>query len=151
MSMPMKAIAAVLYLVPAMKASPGIARLVGLALAAGMIVAANTAAPQCRRADRSVELKLTLAAAPSETLITQRIPVCVRHEYKLALRAGQRVELRLTSPSGQQGMLTLMAPSGEKPADGQNIWSGNAAETGTYTIEVATDKATTYTLRLVLR
>jgi hypothetical protein len=112
---------------------------------------ASGAAAQCRGTDKAVELKLTLAGASSETLVSQRIPVCVRHEYKLAMKAGQRLELQLTSPSGQKGMLTLVAPSGEKPADGENAWSGAAAESGTYVIEIATDKTTTYTLKVVLK
>jgi hypothetical protein len=122
-----------------------------LLISAAVAGAALPAAAQCRTADAAVELKLTLGAAPSETLVAQRIPACVRHEYKLALRTGQRLELSLTSPSGQQGMLTLVAPSGAKPADGANAWSGAVSENGTYTIEVATDKTTSYTLRIVLR
>ena len=121
--------------------------LVALALS----VAASGAGAQCRGADKAVELKLTLAGAPSETLVSQRIPLCVRHEYKLAMKAGQRLELQLTSPSGQKGMLTLVAPSGDKPADGENEWSGAAKESGTYIIEVSTDKTTTYTLKVVLK
>jgi len=121
--------------------------LVALALS----FAAGGAAAQCRGTDKAVELKLTLAGAPSEIVVTQRISICVRHEYKLAVKAGQRVELQLTSPSGQKGMLTLVAPSGDKPADGENAWSGAAKESGTYVIEVGTDKTTTYTLRVVLK
>jgi hypothetical protein len=44
-----------------------------------------------------------------------------------------------------------VAPSGAKPAGGENAWSGAASENGTYTIEVASDKMTSYTLRIVLR
>lgn len=124
-------------------------RLAWLILAAGLI--SSGAAAQCRGTDKAVELKLTLAGTPSETLVSQRIPVCVRHEYKLALKAGQRLELRLTSPSGQKGMLTLVAPSGDKPADGENEWSGAAKESGTYIIEIGTDKTTTYTLKVALK
>jgi hypothetical protein len=113
--------------------------------------AAGAAGAQCRGTDRTVELKLALAGVPAETLITQRILVCVRHEFKLAVKAGQRIELRLTSPSGQKGMLTLLAPSGDRPADGENEWSGAAKETGAYIIEVGTDKTTTYTLKVVLK
>ena len=98
---------------------------------AGCLAAAGAAHAQCRGADRAVELKLTLGAAPSETLVSQRLPVCVRHEYRLALKAGQRLALSLTSPSGQKGMLTLVTPSGDKPADGENEWSGTAGESGT--------------------
>ncbi len=117
---------------------------------AGVLVAAGANA-QCRDADKAVEQKLALAGAPAQALVSQRIAVCVRHEYKLAVRAGQRLELSLTSPSGQKGMLTLVAPSGEKSADGENAWSGAAPETGTYTVEIGTDKTTTYTLRIVVR
>ena len=120
-------------------------------LALALSLAVTGARAQCRSTDKAVELKLALAAAPSETLVSQRIPICVRHEYKLALKAGQRLELRLTSPSGQKGMVTLVAPSGDKPADGENEWSGAAKENGTYIIEIGTDKTTTYTLKVVLR
>ncbi len=113
--------------------------------------AAGTAFAQCRSADRPVAMTLAIAAAPSETLVTHRIPVCVRHEFKLTVKAGQPIELSLTSPSGQKGMMTFVAPSGAKPADGENAWSGTAAESGDYAIEVATDRATTYTLRVSLR
>ncbi len=112
---------------------------------------AGTAFAQCRGADRPVAMTLTIGAAPSETLVSHRIPVCVRHEFKLTVKAGQRIDLSLTSPSGQKGMMTFVAPSGTKPADGENAWSGTAAESGDYTIEVATDRATTYTLRISLR
>ena len=124
---------------------------VGAAFALPTLVSASIATAQCRGTDKSVELKLTLAGAPSETLVSQRLPVCVRHQYKLELNAGQRLELRLTSPSGQKGMLTLVTPSGDKPADGENEWSGAVKETGTYVIEIGTDKTTTYTLKVVLK
>lgn len=114
-------------------------------------LAAGAAHAQCRSADRPVAMTLGIGVAPAEATVTQRIPVCVRHEFKLAVKAGQRIALALTSPSGQTGMLTLVAPSGEKPADGENAWSGIAAEGGDYVIEVATDKTTTYTLRVSLR
>jgi hypothetical protein len=120
-----------------------------LALAA--CFAAGGANAQCRSADKPVAMTLVIGGAPSQTLVTQRIPVCVRHEFRLPVRAGQRIALSLTSPSGQQGMLTLLAPSGDKPVDGQNEWSGAAAESGTYIIEVATDKTTTYALKVELR
>jgi hypothetical protein len=126
-----------------------VTRLALLALAVCFV--STGAHAQCRSADRAVELKLTLGRAPSETLVSQRLPICVRHEYKLALKAGQRLELALTSPSGQKGMMTLVAPSGEKPADGENAWSGTAAETGTYTIEIGTDTTTRYTLKIAVK
>jgi hypothetical protein len=120
-----------------------------LALAA--CLCAGGAHAQCRSADRPVAMTLGIGGAPADAVVTQRLPLCVRHEFKLPVRAGQRITLALTSPSGQKGMLTLVAPSGEKPADGENEWSGAAAESGTYVIEVATDKTTTYTLRVTLR
>lgn len=123
-------------------------RIAWLVLAACLV--AGGAAAQCRGTDKAIEVKLALAA-PAQWSVTQALPVCVRHEYKLPLKAGQRLELALTSPSGQKGMLTLMAPSGDKPADGENAWSGTAAETGTYTIEIGTDKTTRYTLKIVVR
>jgi hypothetical protein len=120
-----------------------------IALAACFI--AGGANAQCRSADKAVAMTLGIGGAPAQATVTQRLPVCVRHEFKLPVRAGQRIALTLTSPSRQRGMLTLVAPSGEKPADGQNEWSGAAAESGTYVIEVATDKTTTYTLKVDLR
>jgi hypothetical protein len=96
-------------------------------------------------------MMLGIGGAPAQATVTQRLPVCTRHEFKLPVKAGQRIDLSLTSPSNQQGMLTLVAPSGDKPADGQNAWSGTAVESGTYIIEVATDKTTTYTLKVSLR
>jgi hypothetical protein len=113
-------------------------------------VFAGGAQAQCRGTDKSIEVKLALAA-PAQWSVTQPLPLCVRHEYKLPLKAGQRVGLTLDSPSGQKGMMTLVAPSGEKPADGANAWFGAAAETGTYTIEIGTDKTTRYTLKIVVR
>ena len=123
-----------------------------LALTAGLALA--TAAPalaQCKGADRAVEQKLALGPAPSETLVTLRIALCTRHEFKLVLESGQRVELSLASPSGQQGMVTLMAPSGTKPADGENAWSGAVTESGIYTLAVATDFSTSYSLKVSVR
>jgi hypothetical protein len=120
-------------------------------LAAAVVFAAGSAHAQCRSADRPVTMSLGIAGGQVQALVTRRIPVCVRHEFKLQVKAGQRIELALTSPSGQKGMLTLVAPSGDKPADGQNEWSGTAAESGDYVIEVGTDRATTYTLRVSLR
>lgn len=114
-------------------------------------LAAGAAHAQCRSADRPVAMTLGIGGAPAEATVTQPIPVCARHEFKLPVKAGQRIALSLASPSGQKGMLTLVAPSGEKPADGENAWSGVAAESGDYVIEVATDRATTYTLRVSLR
>lgn len=124
-------------------------RLALLALA-GCIAAAGAHA-QCRSADKAVAMTLKIGAAPAQATVTRRLPVCIRHEFKLPLKAGQRVALALTSPSGQKGMLTLVAPSGDKPADGENEWSGTASETGTYVIEVGTDKTTTYTLKVALQ
>ena len=106
---------------------------------------------QCRGTDRTVELKLSLGPGQSNTLVSQRIAVCVRHEYRLSLRSGQHIELGLTSPSNQEGMLTLVAPSGEKPVDGQNAFAGTVKETGTYVIEIGTDKTTSYTLKVSVR
>jgi hypothetical protein len=126
-----------------------VTRLALLAVA-GCLAAAGAHA-QCRNADKPVAMTLGLAGGQVQALVTRRIEVCVRHEFKLAVKAGQRIALALTSPSGQKGMLTLVAPSGEKPADGENEWSGTAGESGTYVIEVATDKTTTYTLRVTLR
>jgi hypothetical protein len=114
-------------------------------------VFAGGAHAQCRSADKPVAMTLGIGGAPATATVTQRLPVCIRHEFKLPVRAGQRIELALTSPSNQQSMLTLVAPSGDKPADGQNAWSGEAKESGTYIIEVATDKTTTYTLKVSLR
>ena len=122
-----------------------------LIAAAVVLLAAGGVHAQCRSADKPVAMTLGIGGAPAAAVITQRIPVCVRHEYKLPVKAGQRIALSLTSPSGQTSMLTLVAPSGEKPADGENAWSGTAAETGDYVIEIATDRATTYTLRVTLR
>ena len=48
-------------------------------------------------------------------------------------------------------MLTLVAPSGEKPVDGQNAYAGTVKETGTYVIEIGTDKTTSYTLKVSVR
>ncbi len=124
-------------------------RLAALLLAG--FLAAGPAHAQCRAMDRPVAMTLGIGGAPAEATVTQRIPVCVRHEFKLPVKAGQHIALSLTSPSGQKAMLTLVAPSGEKPADGENAWSGAAAESGDYVIEVATDRATTYTLRVSLR
>lgn len=121
-----------------------------LALTAGFAMA-SPALAQCKGADRAVEQKLALGAAPSETLVTLRIALCTRHEFKLVLESGQRVELSLTSPSGQQGMVTLMAPSGNKPADGENAWSGAVTESGIHTLAVATDFSTSYTLKVSVR
>jgi len=118
--------------------------------AAGLAIAAPASA-QCKSADRAVEQKLALGPAPSETLVSLRIALCTRHEFKLVLEARQRVELALTSPSGQQGMLTLVAPSGTKTADGENAWSGAVKESGIYTLEVATDFSTSYTLKVSVR
>ena len=106
---------------------------------------------QCKSADRAVEQKLALGPAPSETLVSLRIVLCTRHEFKLVLESGQRVELSLTSPSGQQGMMTLVSPSGQKPADGENAWSGAVKESGIYTLEIATDFSTNYTLKVAVR
>ena len=122
----------------------------GVVAAAALALAAPAAA-QCRNGDRAVERKLTLGPAPSETLVTQRIAACVRHEYRIQLRAGQRLEVTLTTPSGQADMLSILAPSGDRPADGENTWSGEVRESGTYTIEVGTDKATRYTLKVAVR
>jgi hypothetical protein len=121
---------------------------------AALVLAATLAAPaaaRCPTQDRAVERKLTLGPAPSDTLVSQRIPVCVRHEYRIQLLTGQRLEVSLTSPSGQADMLSILAPSGDRPADGENVWSGEVKESGTYTIEVATDKATRYTLKVSVR
>ncbi len=112
---------------------------------------AGTAHAQCRGMDRPAAMMLGIGGAPAQATVTQGIPVCVRHEFKLPVKAGQRIVLSLSSPSGQKSMLTLVAPSGEKPLDGGDAWSGNAAESGDYVIEVATDRTTTYTLRVSLR
>jgi len=122
----------------------------GCALVFGALVATPVFA-QCRGADRAVEQKLALGPAPSETLVSLRIALCTRHEFKLVLESGQRLELSLTSPSGQQGMMTLVSPSGQRPADGENAWSGTAKESGIYTLQVATDFTTTYTLKVAVR
>lgn len=112
---------------------------------------AGPAFAQCKSADRAVEQKLALGPAPSETLVSLRIVLCTRHEFKLVLESGQRVELSLSSPSGQQGMMTLVSPSGQKPADGENTWSGAVKESGIYTLEIATDFTTSYTLKVAVR
>jgi hypothetical protein len=112
---------------------------------------AGGAQAQCRSADKPVAMILGIGGTPAQATVTQRLAVCTRHEFKLPVKAGQRIDLSLTSPSNQQGMMTLVAPSGDKPADGQNTWAGTATETGTYIIEIATDKTTTYTLRVSLR
>lgn len=123
-----------------------------LALAFAFIaVAASPAFAQCKSADRAVEQKLALGPAPSETLVSLRIALCTRHEFKLVLESGQRLELSLSSPSGQQRMITLVSPSGQRPADGENAWSGAVKESGIYTLEVATDFTTTYTLKVAVR
>jgi hypothetical protein len=113
-------------------------------------LAASAAQAQCRGTDKTIELKLSLAA-PAKWEVSQPLPVCVRHEYKLPLRAGQHLEVKLSSPSGQKSMLTIMAPSGQKPADGESGWSGTVTETGTYTIEIGTDVTTRYRINIVLR
>ena len=124
----------------------------GFALAFALIAGATTPAfAQCKSADRAVEQKLALGPAPSETLVSLRIVLCTRHEFKLVLESGQRVELSLSSPSGQQGMMTLVSPSGQKPADGENAWSGAVKESGIYTLEIATDFTTSYTLKVAVR
>lgn len=115
------------------------------------ILGAAPAAAQCRGTDRPIAMQLTLSAAPSTTLVTKPIRLCSRHDYRLELKAGQRIELRLTSPSKQKGMLAVFAPSGKRPADGADEWSGTLKESGEYKIEIGTDKTTTYTLRVVLR
>lgn len=113
-------------------------------------LAAGAAQAQCRGADKTIELKLALAA-PAKWESSQPLPVCVRHEYRLPLRAGQHLEVKVSSPSGQKSMLTVVAPSGEKPADGESGWSGTVAETGAYTIEIGTDVTTRYRINIVLR
>ena len=125
-------------------------RLLGIALAA-LVATAGTAAAQCRGTDRPIAMQLTISAAPSNTQVVKRIRACSRHDYRLHLKAGQRIELKLTSPSKQKGMLTIFAPSGERPADCRDEWSATLKESGEYKIEIGTDKATSYTLRVVLR
>ena len=122
----------------------------GFALVFGALAATPVLA-QCKSADRAVEQKLALGPAPSETLVSLRIALCTRHEFKLVLESGQRVELSLSSPSGQQRMVTLVSPSGQRPTDGENAWSGAVKESGIYTLEVATDFTTTYTLKVAVR
>ncbi len=122
-------------------------RFASLLLAA--CLAAGAAQAQCRGTDQTIELKLALAA-PANWEGSQPLPVCVRHEYRLPLRAGQHLEVKVSSPSGQK-MLTIVAPSGEKPADGESAWSGAVTETGTYTIEIGTDVTTRYRINIVLR
>jgi hypothetical protein len=109
------------------------------------------AAAQCRQADRPITFQLPISAAPSVAQVTKRIDLCTRHEYRLALDAGQYIELRLASPSGQAGMLTLVAPSGSRLVDGESSWAGVVNERGTYVIEIGTDRTTAYTLNVVLR
>jgi hypothetical protein len=122
-------------------------------LAVGLAVAgaAGAASAQCRGTERPIAMKLALAPAPSTATTTKRIQRCSKHDYRLRLKAGQRVRFRLTSRSRQRGMLTIFAPSGDRPADGRDDWSGTLKETGEYKIEVGTDVTTTYTLRVVLR
>jgi len=115
-----------------------------------VLLGAAPAAAQCRGTDRPIAMQLMLSAAPSTTLVAKPIRLCSRHDYRLELKAVQRIELRLTSPSKQKGMLTVFAPSGERPAHGADEWSATLEESGEYKIEIGTDKTTTYTLRIVL-
>jgi hypothetical protein len=124
-------------------------RLLAAAIVAAL--AAGAAAAQCRGTDRPIAMKLALKPAPSTASATKRIRRCTKHDYRLTLKAGQRVQFRLTSRSRQRGMLTIFAPSGDRPADGRDEWSATLKENGEYKVEVGTDVTTTYTLRVVLR
>lgn len=126
-------------------------RSLGVVLVALLAFAPQNAGAQCKQADKPIEMPLGISAPPSVAEATKRIELCTRHEYRFALDAGQYIELRLATPSGQTRMLTLVTPSGAKPVDGGSIWAGVVRERGTYTIEIGTDKTTTYTLNVVLR
>ncbi|MCW5772025.1 MAG: hypothetical protein KIT16_10355 [Rhodospirillaceae bacterium] len=123
----------------------------GICLIALLASVPAIAGAQCKQADKPVSMQLAISAAPSVAEVTKRIELCTRHEYRFALDAGQFIEIRLDSPSGQPTMLTLVTPSGDKPVDGGTRWAGTVKERGLYTIEIGTDKTTTYTLNVVLR
>lgn len=122
-----------------------------LAAALALAFGAAPASAQCRGTERPIAMKLALKGAPSTASTTKRIQRCARHDYRLMLKAGKRVQVRLTSRSRQRGMLTIFAPSGDRAGDGRDIWSGTLKETGEYKVEVGSDVTTTYTLRVVLR
>jgi hypothetical protein len=131
---------------------PSLSRPAAVAVFLAAALVPGAASAQCRGTDRPIAMKLALKPAPSTATASKRIRGCTRHDYRLMLKAGQRVQFRLTSRSRQRGMLTIFAPSGDRPAgDGRDIWSGTLRETGEYKVEVGSDVTTTYTLRVVLR
>jgi hypothetical protein len=120
-------------------------------LGLGIATFAAAAAAQCRGPDRAAAQTLSGIGVADSVTTTRPIALCTRHEYRLFGRAGQGLAIALTSPSGQKSMLTLVAPNGTKPVDGGEAWRGTLPVSGLYVIEVGTDVATSYTLRVSLR
>lgn len=115
---------------------------VALVIATGVVRAQYNHRPPDRI---TVEQRIKFAAGRNSAIVTRTICRGTTHNYMVGARAGQQMSVKL-SVKGRTS-LTIYTPTDRIwEADGVTEWSGPLAETGDYTIQVATDATARYTL-----
>ena len=104
-----------------------------------------------RPMDKEVRQTIRFARGKSSSVIRKRIPLGTTHLYTLQAREGQTMTVILNT--GNQTSFTVFSPSDQilEGADGETMWRGMLAESGTYLITIGTDRTANYTLEVYIK
>lgn len=111
---------------------------------------AASAGQRRRGQDKVATRTIRFAPGAKRTVIKERIPLGLSHQYKVHARAGQRMEVVLTTRG--RTSLTISARNAGilEGADGVKSWTGDLPETGEYLIVIGTDSTADYTLEVAI-